>query len=133
MHPRVEPSAYALLRVVFWALFMFHGLQKVLGFLGKQQETFSQLWVGGVIELVAGALIAVGLFTRPAALLASGTMAVAYVQFHWKLDFADYRWLPIVNKGEAAVLYCFAFLYLAARGAGSWSLDALKRTGGPRR
>jgi putative oxidoreductase len=120
---RFEPAAYALLRIVAGFLFLWHGTGKVLGYPGDKVELWSQFWIGGVIELAAGALIMIGLFTRYAAFVASGTMAVAYFQFHWKLDFADSKFLPIVNQGEAAVLYCFLFLFIAARGAGQWSLD----------
>ncbi len=83
----------------------------------------TQAGVGGVIELVCGIAIALGLFTRLAAFLASGTMAVAYIQFHWKGEL-DQRFFPIVNQGELAVVYCFLFLYMACRGAGRFSLDA---------
>src|SRR3954466_15225664 len=122
---RVEPFAYAALRIVSGAMFAFHGMQKILGWHagGPAPAAFSQVWIGGLIELFGGALIALGLFTRPAAFLASGTMAVAYIQFHWKLDFAGSKWLPIVNKGELAALYCFVFLFIAARGAGLATLD----------
>jgi putative oxidoreductase len=68
----------------------------------------------------------VGLFTRPAALLASGTMAVAYFQFHWKLELANWKFLPIVNGGELAVLYCFVFLVFAVSGAGALSIDGTR-------
>ncbi len=130
MRQRLEPAAYALLRIVAGAMFMLHSFSKLFGWRGADPKPmFSQLWFGGVIELVGGALIAIGLFTRPAALIASGTMAVAYFQFHWKLDFAGERYLPIVNKGEAAVLYCFVFLLFAARGAGIWSLDGATNRG----
>jgi putative oxidoreductase len=123
-----QSFAYAALRVVSGAMFAFHGAQKVFGVLGgKVPPMWTQLWFGGVIELVCGILIAIGLFTRPAALLASGTMAVAYIQFHWfnPMDsaFADWRFLPIVNKGEMAVLYCFVFLVFAVGGAGPASID----------
>ncbi|MBA3820544.1 MAG: DoxX family protein [Deltaproteobacteria bacterium] len=123
---RFEPVAYAALRIVAGAMFLCHGLSKVLGWLGPAKEVGSQLWIGGVIELVAGGLIALGLFTRPAALIASGTMAVAYFQFHWKLGMDNWQWLPMVNKGELAVLYCFLFLLIALRGAGIASLDQLR-------
>jgi putative oxidoreductase len=83
----------------------------------------SQVGVGGVIELVCGTLIAVGWFTRPAAFLASGMMAVAYLQFHWKFAFANVAWAPIVNRGEPAVVYCFLFLFIATHGAGIASVD----------
>jgi putative oxidoreductase len=121
---RFEPSFYALLRFITGSLFACHGVQKVFGWLGGSVKALgSQAWVGGVIELVAGVLIALGLFTRAAAFIASGTMAVAYIQFHWKLQTADWKWLPILNKGELAALYCFVLLYFAARGAGGYSLD----------
>jgi putative oxidoreductase len=120
---RFEPTAYALLRIITGFLFLWHGTGKIFGFLGDKMEVASQAWFGGVIELVCGVLVMIGLFTRYAAFLASGTMAVAYFQFHWKLKFADYAFLPLVNLGEAAVLYCFLFLYIAARGAGAFSID----------
>ena len=88
-------------------------------------DVFSQMWIGGLIELVCGALIALGLMTRAAAFLASGTMAVAYFQFHWKLQ-GGAQLLPIANGGEMSALYCFVFLWLSAAGAGPWSLDALR-------
>jgi putative oxidoreductase len=120
-----QSFAYAALRIVSGAMFAFHGAQKVLGVLTDHQPPmWSQLWIGGLIELVGGILIAIGLFTRPLALLASGTMAVAYFQFHWKLNMDGYMFLPGVNKGELAVLYCFVFLLFAVSGAGPSSLDS---------
>jgi putative oxidoreductase len=123
---RYEPFSYVALRVVAGLLFSVHGMQKILGwFTDKPGPPFgSQLWLGGWIELVAGLLIALGLFTRPAAFLAAGTMAVAYFQFHWKLALAGSSWMPAVNKGELAVIYCFVFLFIATRGSGPWALDA---------
>jgi len=116
--------AYALLRIVSGALFAFHGLQKIFGVLSsKQPAVGSQIWFGGLIELVAGAAIVAGLFTRCAAFVASGTMAVAYFQFHWKFQGGS-SILPGVNGGELAVLYCWLFLFIACRGAGPWSVDA---------
>ena len=116
-------TVYAALRIVAGLLFACHGLQKIFGLLTEQQPPVgSQLWFGGLIELVAGLLIAVGLFTVWAAFLASGTMAVAYIQFHWKLAF-DAGFFPVVNKGELAVIYAFLFLFIACRGAGKASLD----------
>lgn len=116
--------AYAVLRIVAGALFSFHGMQKILGLFTTTASPalFTQRWFGGAIELACGLLVAVGFFTRPAAFLASGTMAVAYFQFHWKLQLGA-QILPIVNKGELAVVYCFVFLYIACKGAGPWSLD----------
>jgi putative oxidoreductase len=128
---RLETPIYAALRFVAGAMFAFHGAQKLLGWFATNPRPTvgTQLWFGGIIELTCGALVALGLFTRPAALLASGTMAVAYLQFHWKLATASFQWLPIVNKGELAVLYCFVFLFVVARGAGPASLDAALRRG----
>ena len=73
---------------------------------------------------MVGSVVALGLLTRPAALLVSGTMAVAYFQFHWKLAMDHWKFLPAVNQGELAVVYCFVFLMFAAAGAGAYSLDA---------
>ncbi len=111
-------AAYTALRIVSGLLFAFHGAQKVLGVLTEQQPpVLSQVWIGGVIELVAGVLIAVGFYTRLSAFLASGTMAVAYTQFHWKFQF-DENVFPAVNGGEPALVYAFLFLYIACRGNG---------------
>ena len=116
-------AAYTLLRIIAGLMFSFHGFQKILGVLTKVQPPVgSQLWFGGIIELVAGLAIAAGIFTTCAAFLASGTMAVAYVQFHWRLAVGP-RFFPTVNQGELAVLYSFVFLYIATRGGGRCSLD----------
>ena len=126
---RLEKSAYALLRLVSGATFSFHGMQKLFGlYTTYPKPPFgTQIWLGGVIELLCGLLIAIGFLTRPAAFLASGAMAMAYVQFHWQLSLFEGRWLPVVNQGELALLYCFLFLYIFAHGAGSLSLDRNKR------
>jgi len=122
LNPFAELS-YSLLRMVSGLLFAFHGVQKVFGVLIDQAPAFgTQLWVGGVIELVCGLAIFLGLSTSLAAFLASGTMAVAYFQFHWMFQ-TDEQFFPAVNKGELAVVYCFLFLYVACRGGGAWSLD----------
>ena len=125
---RLEPIAFALLRVVAGGALYFHGAQKLLGWFANHPSppTFSQLWVGGVIELVGGVLIALGLLTRSAAFLVSGTLAVAYIQFHWKLRLDGFRFLPIVNQGELALIYSFLFLFIFAHGAGRFSLDGLR-------
>ncbi len=122
---RAEPAAFAALRIVSGVLFLFHGLQKLVNWPpgGHPVTLASQVGLGGVIELVCGTLIAVGWFTRPAAFLASGMMAVAYLQFHWKFAFANVAWAPIVNRGEPAVVYCFLFLFIATHGAGIASVD----------
>jgi putative oxidoreductase len=115
-------TTYVLLRVVSGLMFSFHGFQKVFGFHAKSQPPVgSQVWIGGVIEIVCGLCIALGVYTRLAAFLASGTMAVAYTQFHWKLDLGDRIW-PAVNQGELALLYAFLFLFMACRGGGKWAL-----------
>ena len=117
---RLETYAYTALRIAAGFMFLFHGAQKLLGFPGGKAgpEAFSQMWIGGVIELACGTLIALGLLTRAAAFLASGTMAVAYIQFHWQLAL-DERFLPAVNQGEPALLYSVLFLYIACKGTRS--------------
>ena len=120
----MQAAVYAALRIVSGALFAFHGSQKLFSFPippSKPVEIASQMGVGGIIELVGGLLIALGLLTRPAALICSGTMAVAYFQFHVG---GTKQFLPILNGGDAAVLYCFVFLMFAVIGAGRYSLDA---------
>ena len=120
-------SVYAGLRIITGLMFSFHGMQKIFGVLSEfQPPVGSQLWFGGVLEIVLGLLIALGLLTRWAAFIASGEMAVAYTQFHWKLAF-DGAFFPGVNKGELAVVYAFLFLYFACRGPGPASLDAFFR------
>lgn len=120
---RFKPEAYALLRIVSGFLFCFHGIQKIFGVLAPMQPPVgSQVWIGGLIELVCGLAICVGFRTRWAAFLCSGQMAVAYIQFHWKLQM-DSNFFPAVNKGELAVVYCFLFLFIAAQGPGAWALD----------
>ena len=127
-----QVAAYVLLRVGSGLMFTFHGLQKVAGVLSQSQPpVFSQLWLGGWIELVCGIAIAVGGFTRAAAFLASGTMAVAYVQYHWKLALGA-QLLPAVNKGELALLYALLFLFIACRGPGIASVDGLRARATPR-
>lgn len=131
LHRYSEP-VWALLRIVIGLLFAFHGMQKTFGVLSQFHPSLtSQIGVGGVIELLAGTLIAVGLFTREAAFLSSGTMAVAYTQFHWKLQMGA-NLLPAINKGELALLFCLLFFYMACRGAGPFSLDAKLRPHVPR-
>ena len=121
---KYEPEAYAVLRIVVGFLFIWHGTQKLFDFpVAVPMKLPMQLQIGGVIELVGGALIMVGLFTRYAAFICCGMMAVAYFQFHWKVHFDHYLFLPLVNQGEEAVVYCFVFLLIACRGAGAWSLD----------
>jgi putative oxidoreductase len=116
---RYAPQTYALMRIVFGFLFVFHGLQKMFGlFGGRTAELVSLRGLAGIIEIVAGTLIMIGLFTRPAAFIASGQMAFAYFLSHYPSGF----W-PIQNRGELAALYCFAFLYIATKGTVAWGLE----------
>lgn len=120
---RYRDEIYALLRIMAGFMFSLHGFQKIVGVLGGTAASFgSQLWIGGVIELLGGLAIMLGLGTRIAAFLCSGEMAVAYFQFHGKLQLGA-AFFPIVNKGELAALYCFVFLYVASRGGVTWCLD----------
>ena len=123
---RYSDQAYALMRIVVGFMFSFHGVQKIFGILTDFQPAIgSQHWFGGIIELVCGLLVMIGLQTRWAAFLASGTMAVAYFQFHWKFQLGS-AFFPVVNKGELAALYCFVFLCIACRGGVMWCLDKNK-------
>lgn len=119
---RYAPQFLGIARIVAGLIFLAHGVIKLFGFPPGAQPgqvpLGSLMGVGGAIELVAGALIMLGLFTRPAALIASGEMAVAYWMFH-----APQSIYPAVNQGDAAILYCFFFLYLAAAGPGAFALD----------
>jgi putative oxidoreductase len=115
---RVAGPAYAAFRIVTGFLFAFHGAQKLFGAFGGQAQPLASMpGAAGAIELVCGVLVMVGLLTGFAAFLASGEMAAAYFLAH-----APKGLWPIQNGGELAALYCFAFLYIAARGAGMWSL-----------
>ena len=126
-HARIDWASRALaaLRIVAGLLFLAHGLVKLFGFPAGaepgQQALFSLFGVGAVIELVTGGLLVLGLLTRPAAFLASGTMAVAYFMFH-----APASVFPVLNGGDAAILFSFIFLYISAAGSGDWSLDGRK-------
>ncbi len=118
-------ATHTLLRVMTGLLFMQHGLQKLFGLLVDPSRPwngappmFSQFWFAGVLEVFGGALIVLGLLTRPVAFLLAGEMAVAYFQAHFPRNF----W-PVLNGGEGSVLFCFIFLHLFAVGAGPWSVD----------
>lgn len=115
---------FAILRIVSGLLFAMHGSQKLFGWPGDQPalEIASLMGFAGIVELVGGLLIAIGFLTSWAAFIASGQMAVAYFMAH-----ASRGSLPILNQGEPAVLFCFLFLYIAAHGAGIWSVDGPRR------
>jgi putative oxidoreductase len=119
---RFSDPVYCLMRLIVGLLFACHGGQKILGFppVAKAMQLDTLGTIGGYIELVGGLLIALGLFTRVAALIACGMMAVAYFMVHAKGGF-----FPIINRGEPAVVYCFVFLYVFFYGGGRFSLDAL--------
>lgn len=122
-----SPRLLSVLRIVAALLLLEHGTQKLLGFPpmpngGAGPALTSLLGAAGMIEVVTGLLLLFGLFTRPAAFLASGTMAAAYWIAH-----APRSPFPVLNGGDAAILFCFVFLYLAAAGAGPWSVDAARR------
>ena len=116
---RYTPYALAALRIAAALIFIPHGTQKLFGFPAAPASgfppAFSLLWIGGFLVLI-------GLFTRPVAFLLSGEMAVAYWMFHAPRNF-----YPLLNGGDAAILYCFVFLLLAVAGPGAWSVDGARR------
>jgi putative oxidoreductase len=117
------PRALSLLRIIAGLMILQHGMAKLIGFPAvpafANLQPLSLLGVAGIIELIGGVLLVVGLFTRPAAFILSGEMAVAYFMSHASKGF-----YPLLNGGTLAIMYCFAFLYLSTAGAGPWSLDA---------
>ena len=114
-----EEQAYALLRIVTGFLFIWHGTQKLFNFPAEFPYPLNPLmYSAGAIEMIGGVLVMIGLFTRPTAFICSGTMAAAYWMAHGMNSL-----FPIINRGELAALFCFAFLYIAVRGAGIWSVD----------
>lgn len=121
-----SPQLLSVLRIMSALLFLAHGTQKILGFpamaAGRPMpDAFTLSWIAGVLELVGGVLLALGLFTRPVAFVLSGQMAFAYFIAHAPRNF-----FPVLNGGDAAILFCFIFLYLVAAGPGPWSLDAMR-------
>jgi putative oxidoreductase len=116
----LEPYTYALLRIFTGFLFAAHGGQKLFSYPVEGGATGTTLYIAGPIELFGGLLVMVGLFTSYTAFLCSGLMAAAYWMAHGLNSF----W-PIANRGELAVIYCFIFLFMASRGSGIWSVDAL--------
>ena len=132
---RFAPQTFALMRIIIGLLFFFHGAQKVLGV--PPMEGMPPGFhlppiavVAGWIELVGGLMVTIGFFTGIAAFICSGEMAAAFFMGHFGPAMqkgGPWAWNPIVNKGEPAVLYCFIFLYIAAHGAGIWSVDSALR------
>jgi len=121
------PRALAALRIVAGLLFLAHGLVKLIGFPEAaqpgQQDLMTLMGVGAVLEVVGGGLVMLGLFTRPTAFVLSGMMAVAYFMFH-----APASVYPVLNGGDAAILFSFIFLYLSASGPGAWSIDQARKS-----
>lgn len=120
---RFTEQSYSILRMLSGFMFLFHGAQMVFGlFATSKPHIGSQIWLGGLIELLGGLAVMLGFQTRIAALVCSGTMAVAYIQFHWKFQLGP-AFFPVINEGELAIVYCFLFLYFACRGGGQWSMS----------
>jgi putative oxidoreductase len=119
-----SPRLLSIVRIIAGLMFMQHGLTKYFGFPNAVPPNFnpmSMTGAAGVIELVTGALIAVGLFSRVAAFLASGEMAIGYFMYHAPRSF-----FPMTNGGELAIFYCFVFLYIALEGPGPWSIGGAR-------
>ena len=118
---KFQPQFLSVLRFISGLLFLEHGTSKFLGFphVDKVPDALSMSGVGGMLELVGGALLVIGLFTRPVAFLLSGEMAIGYFYAHAPKSF-----FPVLNGGDAAILFCFVFLYLFFAGPGPWSVDA---------
>jgi putative oxidoreductase len=119
------PRLLSILRIVAALIFMLHGTQKILGFPSSGNPlpgAFTLPWIAGMLELFGGTLLILGLFTRPVAFILSGLMASAYWMAH-----APRSLFPVINGGDAAILYCFVFLFLVAAGGGAWSLDNVLR------
>jgi putative oxidoreductase len=119
------PYALAVLRIVAGLIFLEYGTQKLLGFPSGERafvDAMTLSWWAGVFELILGALITLGLFTRVAAFIAAGEMAFAYWIAH-----APQNFFPVNNGGDAAILYCFVFLFLVFAGPGRWSIDAWRQ------
>jgi putative oxidoreductase len=118
---KYEPYIYSIFRIIVGFLFLWHGSQKLFGFPPMPAGMPAvMLYFAGTIEFFGGLLILTGLFTPIAAFITSGEMAVAYLMVH-----ASHAFLPIVNGGELAVIFCFCFLFISAKGSGLWSIDTL--------
>ncbi|MBN9070045.1 MAG: DoxX family protein [Rhizobiales bacterium] len=125
---RYQPQVLALLRIMAALLFIEHGTMKLFGFpssgdAGGGGSLGTLMLVAGILETFGGLLILIGLFTRPAAFLLSGMMAVAYFMAH-----APNSFFPVLNQGDAAILFCFVFLYLVVAGPGAWSVDGARKS-----
>jgi len=124
---RYTPQALAALRIATAIIFILHGTQKILGFpappAGGTPPLLSLFGIGGLLEIFGGVLVLIGLWTRPTAFVLSGMMAVAYWMFH-----APRSLYPVLNGGDAAILYCFVFLLLVFAGPGAWSVDRTRRS-----
>src|SRR5262245_24149768 len=120
--PALSSIVLSLVRIVSGLIFLEHGTSKYLNFppTGRPTDIASLSGAAGLLDLVGGVLLVLGLFTRPVAFLLSGEMAVAYFVAHFPRNF-----FPLLNGGDAAILYCFVFLYLAFAGGGAWSVDAM--------
>jgi putative oxidoreductase len=121
-----RPYVLSILRIIAALLFMEHGLGKLFGFPIPQGNPamFTLYWFAGLIEALGGLLLAIGLFIRPVAFIMSGEMAIAYFYSH-----APNGFFPLVNRGDAAILFCFIFLYFFVAGGGAWSLDRMRGSG----
>ena len=131
---RFAPQSFALMRIIIGLLFAFHGSQKILGVPPMEGMPPGPMppiaIVGGWIELVGGLMVTIGLLTGIVAFICSGEMAAAFFMGHFGPAMqkgGPWAWLPLVNKGELAVIYCFIFLYIAAHGGGIWSIDGVLR------
>ena len=126
---RLAHAALAALRIVAALVLLQHALQQLFGLLGGHMNSgdpspmLSRSWVAGVLSIVGAPLVALGLFTRPAAFVLSGLMATAYIWVHW----LDRGFFPVVNRGEPALLLCFVFFFVFAAGPGEYSLDARRQ------
>jgi len=120
---RYEQETYALLRIVTGFLFLWHGMGKLFGYPEPMPPGVPAfiIWIAGPLEFFGGILVMIGLCTSPVAFVLSGLMAFAYWMGH-----GFHALLPVVNKGELAILYCFVYLFMSARGAGIWSVDAAR-------
>jgi putative oxidoreductase len=123
-----QEQTYALMRIISGYVLIWHGTQKLFGFPGEDPPASGYMfWLAGPIEFLGGLLLIIGLFTRPAAFICSGFAAAAYWMAHGSFDaLPGSALLPITNRGDLAVLMCFVYLYISARGAGIWSVDAIR-------